>query len=154
MVLAVSLRRLASSLPACCHQALRLSLFGIGRSLSPKASSSKEPSAIHQALQTLAAGLVCGFLAVVMSLSLGNLLFFGVMRDSVPIALGMALFTTMVVAAIGAVTSPISGAVSISEEIPVVAIAGPAAAITAAMSGVASTRAIAATIVVAAALAT
>ena len=105
-------------------------------------------------LQTLAAGLVCGFLAVVLSLSLGNLLFFGEMRDFVPVALGMALFTTMVVAAIAAVTSPIRGVISISEEIPVVAIAGPAAAITAAMSGIAPAHDIAVTIVVAAAIAT
>ncbi len=105
-------------------------------------------------MQTLAAGLIGGFLAVVLSLSLGNLLFFGEMRDYVPIALGMALFTTMVVAAIAALTSPIRGVISISEEIPVVAIAGPAAAITAAMSGTAPPRDIAATIVVAAAIAT
>ena len=38
-----------------------------------------------------------------MSLSLGNLLFFGELRDFVPIALGMALFTTMVVSVIAAV---------------------------------------------------
>jgi SulP family sulfate permease len=105
-------------------------------------------------MQTLAAGLIGGFLAVVLSLSLGNLLFFGEMRDYVPIALGMALFTTMVVAAIAALTSPIRGVISISEEIPVVAIAGPAAAITAAMSGTAPPRDIAATIVVTAAIAT
>jgi sulfate permease, SulP family len=105
-------------------------------------------------LQTLAAGLVCGFIAVVLSLSLGNLLFFGEMRDFVPIALGMALFTTMVVSAIAALTSPIRGVISISEEIPVVAIAGPAAAITAVMSGFAPPDDIAATIVVAATIAT
>ena len=112
------------------------------------------PAAIRQMLQTLVAGLVCGFLAVVLSLSLGNLLFFGAMRDFVPIALGMALFTTMAVSAIAAATSPIQGAISISEEIPIVAIAGPAAAITAAMSGAAPAHDIAVTIVVAATVAT
>ena len=105
-------------------------------------------------LQTLTAGLVCGFIAVVLSLSLGNLLFFGEMRDFVPVALGMSLFTTMVVAAIAALTSPIRGVISIAEEIPIVAIAGPAAAITAAMSGRTAPVDIAVTIVAAAALAT
>ena len=105
-------------------------------------------------MTTLAAGLVCGFLAVVLSLSLGNLLFFGEMRDFVPVALGMALFTTAVVAAVAALTSPIPGVVSISEEVPIVAIAGPAAAITAAMSDLSPPGDIATTIVVAAALAT
>ena len=122
--------------------------------MSIEAQSVTAPFPIHHVVQTVAAGLVCGFLAVVLSLSLGNLLFFGEMHDFVSIALGMALFTTMVVAAIAALTSPIRGVVSISEEIPVVAIAGPAAAITAAMSGVAPPRDIAATIVVAAAVAT
>ncbi len=105
-------------------------------------------------LQTLVAGLVCGFLAVVLSLSLGNLLFFGELRDFVPIAFGMALFTTTVVSAIAALTSPIRGAISVSEEIPVVAIAGLAISITAAMSGVAPPRNIAITVVVAAVIAT
>ena len=119
-----------------------------------EAYPTRAPAGAHRVLQTLAAGLVCGFLAVVLSLSLGNLLFFGEMRDFVPVGLGMALFTTMVVAAIAAVTSPIRGVISISEEIPVVAIAGPAAAITAAMSGNAPAHEIAVTIVVAAAIAT
>ena len=127
---------------------------GIGPSLSPEAHPTAEPATVHQVLQTLAAGLVCGFLAVVMSLSLGNLLFFGELRDFVPIALGMALFTTMVVSVIAALTSPIKGVISISEEIPVVAIAGLAVAITGAMSGIAPARNIAVTIVVAATIAT
>lgn len=109
---------------------------------------------ISSLLTTLAAGLVCGFLAVVLSLSLGTLLFFGEMRDYVPLALGMALFTTVVVAIVSALTSPIHGAVSIAQEVPIVAIAGPAAAMTAALSGSASPRDIATTIVVAAALST
>src|SRR5579871_3938592 len=101
MGLAVLARRRASSFP------------GPLPSIPQEVARAIEPPAAHKILQTLAAGVVCGFLAVVMSLSLGNLLFFGVMHDSVPIALGMALFTTTVVAAIGALTSPIRGVVSI-----------------------------------------
>ena len=112
------------------------------------------PAPGQKLLPTLAAGLMCGFLGVVLSLSLGSLLFFGEMRAFVPVALGMALFTTTVVAAVAALTSRIAGVVSISEEIPVVAIAAPAAAITATMSGLVPTREIAVTIVVAAALST
>jgi SulP family sulfate permease len=122
--------------------------------LSPEAHPIAKAGTVHRVLQTLAAGLVCGFLAVVMSLSLGNLLFFGELKDFVPIALGMALFTTVTVSVIGALTSPIKGVISISEEIPVVAIAGLAVAITSAMSGVAAPRNIAVTIVVAATIAT
>ena len=105
-------------------------------------------------LQTLGVGIVCGFIAVVLALSLGNLLFFGEMRDFVPVALGMSLFTTMIVGVIASLTSPIKGVVSIAEEIPIVAIAGPAAAITASMIDHAPREDIAITIVVAAMLAT
>lgn len=126
---------------------------GTGSSLPLRAYASKAPS-IHQVLQTLAAGAVCGFIGVVLALSLGNLLFFGEMRDFVPVALGMSLFTTMVVGAIAALTSPIRGVVSIAEEIPVVAIAGPAAAITATMIDHLPREDIAVTIVVAAMLST
>jgi len=78
MGLAVLARRRASSFP------------GPLPSIPQEVARAIEPPAAHKILQTLAAGVVCGFLAVVMSLSLGNLLFFGVMHDSVPIALGMA----------------------------------------------------------------
>ena len=144
----------AYDLPYGCRQAVITPRVCIEPPLPPGNNSSWASAGARSALPTLAAGLVCGFLAVVLSLSLGNLLFFGEMRDFVPLALGMALFTTMVVAAIAAVTSPIRGVISISEEIPVVAIAGPAVAITTAMSGTAPPRDIATTIVVAAAIAT
>lgn len=110
--------------------------------------------ASHRIFQAAAAGIVCGFLAIVLSISFGNLLLPESMRDYVPVAIGMALFSTTVLAAIAAVTSPILGAVSIVEEIPVVAIAGPAGAIAVSMAGSAPESDILATIVVAAALAT
>jgi len=108
----------------------------------------------HRFLQVAAAGVVCGFLAIVLSISFGNLLLPESMRDYVPVAIGMALFSTTVLAAISALTSPIPGAVSIVEEIPVVAIAGPASMIAISMSGGASDSDILATIIAAAALAT
>lgn len=110
--------------------------------------------AAHGVLQSVAAGIVCGFLAIVLSISFSNLLFPGTMRAFVPIAIGMGLFSTMVLAVIAALTSPILGAVSIFQEIPVVAIAGPAAAIAAGLAGRAPDHEIMVTIVVAAGLAT
>jgi len=110
--------------------------------------------ASHRIFQAVAAGVVCGFLAIVLSISFGNLLLPESMRDHVPVAIGMALFSTMVIAAISAITSPILGAVAIVEEIPVVAIAGPAGAIAISMAGTAPEEDILVTIVVAAALAT
>lgn len=122
-------------------------------SLSSIEAPSTERFAAQGVLQSLAAGIVCGFLAIVLSISFGNLLFPGTMRAFVPIAIGMALFSTMVLAAVAALTSPILGAVSIFEEIPVVAIAGPAAAIAATLAERVPDHEIMVTIVVTAMLA-
>ena len=60
------------------------------------------------------------------------------MHGDLPAAIGMALFSTMVSAAVAALLSPIRGAVSIVQEIPVVAIGGMAGAIAVAMAGTAN----------------
>jgi sulfate permease, SulP family len=104
-------------------------------------------------LRDLVAGIVCGFLAVILTVSFGSLLFTGALRTYVEVAVGMALFSTVVVAMVAALTSPIRGAVSVVQEIPVVAIVGPAATIAAAMEG-ASLRDTMVTVVVAVGLAT
>ena len=104
-------------------------------------------------LRDVAAGTVCGFLAVILTISFGNLLFTGALRAHVEIAIGMALFSTAVVAVVAALSSPIRGAVSVVQEIPLVAMVGPAATIAAAMKG-ASLNDTMVTVVVAVGLAT
>lgn len=92
------------------------------------------------AFQTLVAGTVCGFLAIVLSISYGNLLLPAGMRGFLPAAIGMAIFTTTVAAAIAALTSSIRGVVPIAQDIPIVALAAVAAAIAADLAGQAPDR--------------
>ncbi len=100
------------------------------------------------------AGAVCGFIAIVLSISFGSLLLPAGMHESLHVAIAMALFSTAVAAAVSALLSPIRGAVSIMEEIPLVAIAGAVAPIVAGMQGHAAPAAVVATVVAATALAT
>ena len=85
--------------------------------------------------KSLVAGLVCGFLAIVMSISSGSLLLPASMLRFLPAAIGMALFSTVLGALVSAISSRIRGAVSVVQAIPVVAIAGAAGAIAPGMTG-------------------
>ena len=88
-------------------------------------SSTQNQSAIH----ILAAGLICGFLAVVQSAGFGLLLLSGESEGLVAATIGMALLSSTVMAAIAALTSSIPAVVSISQGIPIAALAGPIGAI-------------------------
>ena len=70
-----------------------------------------------------------------LSISSGNLLLAGGMREFLPMAVGMALFSSAAVAAIAALTSPIKGAVAIVQPIPLVAITGMGTAVANGMIG-------------------
>ncbi|WP_421722803.1 SulP family inorganic anion transporter [Bauldia sp.] len=102
----------------------------------------------------LSTGTICGFLAIVQSIGFGMLLVGSEALSFVPTAVGMALFSTAVMAAIAALTSATPGVVSIAQGIPITALAGPVAAIIAATSASATDIDTAATIVVGVALAT
>ena len=87
------------------------------------------------AVRTLTAGAVVGFLAIMLSISSGNLLLAGGMREFLPTAIGMALFSSAAVAVIAALTSPIKGAVAIVQPIPLVVIATMGRAVANGMTG-------------------
>ena len=91
--------------------------------------------------KTLVAGVVCGFLAIVLSISFASLLLPANLFRFLPAAIGMALFSTVVGAFVAALTSPIRGAVSVVQEVPVVAIGGMVGAITSNMAGQATAEA-------------
>jgi sulfate permease, SulP family len=111
-------------------------------------------SAAQRIFRNIVAGSVCGFLAIVLEVSFANLLFPNAMRAFVPVAIGMMLFSTMVLSAISALTSPIRGPVSVAQEVPIVAMSGIAGTIASSMAGVASEHATLVTIVAATMLAT
>jgi sulfate permease, SulP family len=110
--------------------------------------------AAAQVFSVIVAGLICGVLAVVISIGAGSLLFTGGLRPYVPLSAGMALAATTVIATVVALTSSIRGAVAPIQEVPVVALATVAAAVGAAMPDGAGDQAILATCVVAVAIAT
>src|SRR5262249_10856374 len=102
--------------------------------------------------QTLVAGLFSGFLAIVLAIGFANLLLTGEMRVHTPVIVGMALFSVMVLNAIGALTSPIRGSVSTVQEVPIVVMSAMASGIVANMAGSASQETTLVTIVVSCAI--
>jgi SulP family sulfate permease len=115
-------------------------------------------AATHNPFSTLiadlVAGLICGFLAVVLSIGHGGLLFVGPLSGYLPIGIGMALFATVVVAAIGALTSSTRGLISIAQDIPAVALSAALLSVASALPPDASEQTLLVTVVVAAGLAT
>lgn len=104
-------------------------------------------------VQGVIAGVICGFLAIVQSVGFGMLLLSGEAQALVPTAIGMALFSTALMAAVAALTSSTPGVVAIAQGIPIAALAGPVAAIIATTGGSVAGEAVSATVVAAVALA-
>jgi sulfate permease, SulP family len=100
------------------------------------------------------AGLMCGFLAIVQSAGFGLLLLSGNAPSLVSAAVGMALFSTAVMALVAAITSSTPGVIAIAQGIPIAAMAGPVAAIVDTISVDASGNDPTATVVAAVALTT
>ena len=100
------------------------------------------------------AALMCGLLAIVQSAGFGLLLLSGEAQSLVPAAVGMALFSTAVMAAVATMTSSIPGVIAIAQGIPIAALAGPIAAITATIGVGAASKDTIATVVAAVALTT
>lgn len=107
-----------------------------------------------QLISNLVSGLVCGFLAVVLSIGHGSLLFTGPLSIYLPIGIGMGLFATVVLAAIGGLTSSTRGLIAITQEIPVVALSAALLAVAAALPPGAGPETMLATVVVATGLVT
>jgi SulP family sulfate permease len=116
--------------------------------------TSKSGRSFDRSFTIAMAGLICGFLAIVLSIGHGSLLFSGSMQGYVPISIGLALFSTAIVAAVAALFSSTKGAVAITQEIPVVAMAAVVTAVAAHLDPGADDRTRLATVIVAAALST
>ncbi|MCP4384936.1 MAG: SLC26A/SulP transporter family protein [Hyphomicrobiales bacterium] len=99
-------------------------------------------------------GVICGVLAVVLSIGVGSLLFSNSLHDAVPMSIGLALASTAIIAVVVAMTSSIRGAVALVQEVPVVALAAVVAAVVAALPADAEPSHTIATVIVAVALAT
>lgn len=110
--------------------------------------STSGPGALH----AIAVGAICGLLAIVQSIGFGSLLASG-QPPLAAVAIGMALFSTVVLAAITPLFSSTPGVISITQGVSTVALAGLVGPITATMGG-ASTESVVATVVVAAGVST
>ena len=82
---------------------------------------------------SLLAGLICGVLAVVLSIGTGSLLFSLTLHSHLAASVGMALAATTVLAVVVGLTSSIRGAVALVQEVPVIGLTAVVAAAAAAM---------------------
>ncbi len=109
---------------------------------------------LSQAFSVLAAGIICGLLAVMFSISAAALLFSGELSEHITVAIAICLFGTIVLSSVIAVSSSCPGMVSVSQEVTVVTLSLIALSIHAAMAGVRSDAEIIATVIVMIGLAT
>lgn len=112
-------------------------------------SPGESGNSVEHAFQTIVAGLISGFLAIVLSIGFANLVLTGDLRPQTPVIVGMALFSTMMLNLVAAVASPIRGGVNVVQEVPIVVLSTMAASIAATMTAEAGDNAIVATIVAA-----
>jgi SulP family sulfate permease len=106
------------------------------------------------AAANILAGLVCGFVAVVASLGYGSLIFAAGLPEYLPVAAGIALFSTTVTAAVAALTSSARAVAANVQEVPAVALSGILATVAGAVAVGSTDNARLATVVVTIALAT
>lgn len=84
-------------------------------------------------ISVLVAGIVCGFLAVVVTIGHGSLLFSGDLQGLMPAALGLALFSTTVMTIFAVLGGSESDIIPIAQEIPIVAMISIVSAVAAAI---------------------
>ena len=109
--------------------------------------SSVPPPAPGVALgRAVGAGLICGFLAVIQSAGFGLLLFGGGTHALSPVAMSMALYATAAATVIAVFTGSFPGTVSITQTVPIAALAGGVSPLLAATGGAEGTAASAATL--------
>ncbi|MCF2873041.1 STAS domain-containing protein [Octadecabacter sp. G9-8] len=102
----------------------------------------------YQIAATLAAGLICGVIAAMFSISIAALLFSSVLSTQITVAIGICLVGTIVLNIVIALTSSYSGMVSSTQEITVIPLAVIASSIHAVMFATHSEAEILATVIV------
>lgn len=100
------------------------------------------------------AGLVCGFIAIVASIGNGSLLFSHGLPEYVPVSIGLALFSSVVLATVSALISSGKTTVAVTQEVPVVALSSVLVAAAAALPKTGDPHVRFATVMVAVALGT
>ncbi len=106
------------------------------------------PPRLGAAVRGVAAGVICGFLALIQSTGFGLLLLGGGAHAFAPLVVGMALFATAVATIVAVLTSSFRGTISITQTVPIAALAAGATAILATTGGAAGEQGAAATLAV------
>jgi SulP family sulfate permease len=110
--------------------------------------------AFRRTFSDLVAGAVCGFIAIVASIGNGSLLFSHGLPAYLPVAIGLALFSTAVLAAVAALVSSAPAVIARTQEVPVVALSGVLVSVAHAVPSTATEASRFATVMVALALGT
>lgn len=108
----------------------------------------------RRVMTVLAAGIICGLLAALFSVSSAALLFSAELSSHISVGIGMCLIGTIILSSVIALSSSYPGMVSLSQEITMVTLAVVASSIYVTMSGAHSESEIVATIIVMVGLAT
>lgn len=95
-------------------------------SLSAQLSQELQPSRL---VPTLTAGLIAGVLLVIYAISMAALIFTGPLAEFVPVGIGLALFTAIVIAIVVALTNAMPGIVIMPQDSPAIILAMMAGAI-------------------------
>lgn len=109
---------------------------------------------LHRIPAILAAGLICGLMAAMFSISAAALLFSSVLSEHIAVAIGICLFTTVVLSAVIALTSSYPGMVSVTQEVTIITLAVMAASLNGAIGDTHSEADILATVIVTIGIAT
>lgn len=115
----------------------------------PEPAPERHGIRLDRLLQIIVAGLISGFLAIVLCVGFATLLLPSDLRAYAPAMIGMTLFSTMMLNIIAAFLSPIRGGINVIQEVPIVVMATVSTTIVAAMAAEASDDAKLATIVAA-----
>lgn len=118
------------------------------------AGTDREGTATGRLFTAVVAGLICGILAVVLSIGAGSLLFSLTLDTHLAATVGMALAATAVISLVVGLTSSIPGAVAPVQEVPVIGLTAVVVAVQSAMPEGASHDATFVTVVVAVVLST
>ncbi|MCB1489055.1 MAG: SulP family inorganic anion transporter, partial [Bauldia sp.] len=98
-----------------------------------KSAADRKNTTADRMFASLVAGLICGVLAVVLSIGTGSLLFSLTLHSHLTASVGMALAATTVLAVVAGLTSSIRGAVAPVQEVPVIGLTAVVVAVVAAM---------------------
>lgn len=136
-------------------------MAGLGQQQVPGETPIAQPAGplygvanLRPLLASLTAGIICGLLVVIFSISDAALLFNGELSGYVAVGIGLCLFSSAALAVVIACSSSHPGMIGLSQEVTVVTLAVIAASMHTAMEGLRSEREMLVTIVVAIGLAT